>query len=157
MYIVNNIIGFETAKLLKEKGYDKPCSRVYEHALTTKKNEKTFEWVKGDLHLRDGYHFINNNPNSDFSDKNWLICGAPTIYEVIIWLHEKHSIWVHIFPTVSSDKTKILWKGVYLGSSINKMTPSSDEFIEETCFEFYETVMDGYTTIIKHILNKFIK
>lgn len=154
---MNNIIGFETAKLLKEKGYDKPCSRVYEHALTTRKYEKSFEWVKGDLILSDSSYFINNNPNSDFSDKNWFICAAPTIYEIITWLHEKHNIWVYIFPTVSPDKTKILWKGVYLGSSISKISPSSNEFIEETCFEFYETVMDVYITIIKHILNKLIK
>ena len=99
---MNTPVSFELAKLLKEKGFDIPTQRYYEHALTSKKDSETndytgsFGWKKGETNLSSGY-FKNNYGMADLSDKNWYMCSAPTIAEVVMWLYEKHGIWIFVF------------------------------------------------------------
>lgn len=96
---MNLSINLKLAKLLKEKGYNNPCSHYYEHALTSRidgetgNNTGAFGWEKGETHLHSHY-FINNIKGVDFSDNNWYMCAAPTIAEVIDWIYEKHNIWI---------------------------------------------------------------
>lgn len=97
---MNTSISFELAKLLKEKGFGRLTGSYYEYALTSKKDREhgysgSFGWKKGELNLQEGY-FINNHPDVDYSSKTWFMCSAPTIAEVVMWLYEKHGIWIEV-------------------------------------------------------------
>jgi len=94
-------VDFKIAKLLKEKGFDEQCKYCYERALTTQidpeSNEPSgpFGWKKGETNLQSGF-FVNNYDGIDFSNDNWYICSAPTIAQVVMWLYEKHDIWISV-------------------------------------------------------------
>lgn len=98
---MNNPVSFEISKLLKEKGFDEPTNRYYENALTSRKDPETndfkgsFGWRKDETNLQSGY-FKNNYDMADLSSKNWYMCSAPTIAEVIMWLYETHEIWISV-------------------------------------------------------------
>lgn len=97
---MNTPVNFEISKLLKEKGFDEPTNKYYEHALTSKKDPETndytgaFGWKKGETNLASGY-FKNNYGMADLSTENWYMCSAATIAEVLMWLYEKHNIWIY--------------------------------------------------------------
>lgn len=90
--ITEDYVSFETAKLLKEKGFDEPC-----HALYHNGEDKIFFGL--DV---DSYH--NTNLNVD--------CYAcPTLQMAMKWLREVHKIHIEIgynigyFPVCISIKT----------------------------------------------------
>jgi hypothetical protein len=69
---MNTTIDFSTAKLLKEKGFNKLCD---------------FLWY---FNGSDCIKMINkNSENFGFS--------APTIAEAMMWLYEKHGIWINVY------------------------------------------------------------
>lgn len=68
---MNTPVNFEIAKLLKEKGFDKITESLWHF--------NGSECIK----------MINkNSENFGFS--------APTIAEVVMWLYEKHGIWITV-------------------------------------------------------------
>lgn len=71
---MNTPISFEISKVLKEKGFDNPTLQWY-HRDTKKLNTNDLMFSMNKL--TDNY-------------------SAPTIVEVVIWLYEKHGIWVCI-------------------------------------------------------------
>lgn len=73
---MNKIINFEISKLLKEKGFDE---------LTTTWHQRG-EGVVGCV---DGKRDFYNR-------KGDVYTSAPTIAEVVMWLYEKHGIWVYV-------------------------------------------------------------
>lgn len=99
---MNTSVKFEIAKSLKEKGFVIPTQRYYEHALTSKKDSETndytgsFGWKKGETNLQYGF-FRNNGGMADLTNENWYMCSAPTISEVVMWLYEKHGIWIEVY------------------------------------------------------------
>lgn len=104
------LITFETAKLVKEKGFDVPTKMYYENSLTEQVHDEDgksgpFGWEKDELNLQSGY-FINNWKDSDLSNKSWYMCSAPTQSLLQKWLREVHKI--HIEPQYSwlLDKDK---------------------------------------------------
>ena len=98
---MNNPVSFEISKLLKEKGFDEPTNRYYENALTSRKDPETndfkgsFGWRKDETNLQPGY-FKNNYDMADLSSKNWYMCSAPTIAEVVCWIYSKYNIWIQV-------------------------------------------------------------
>ncbi len=98
---MNTPVNFELAKLLKEKGYEEECKHYYEHALTESYHEHDghsgpFGWEKDEINYQSGFHI--NNSNYDSSNTAWFLCSAPTIAEVVMWLYEKHDIWIWVRP-----------------------------------------------------------
>ncbi len=79
-------VSYETAKLLKEKGFDKSCF--------------------------GGYYLYQNTPDlciyqdeNEFSDAKEIILQAPLYQQAIDWLREKHKIF--IMPTILTLDTKL--------------------------------------------------
>lgn len=120
---MNTRIKFETAKLLKEKGFDKKVKPFY-NAL-----------VDNQLVESDIIGWANNLPD-------WY--PAPTIAEVVMWLYEKHGVWIPV------DAPHKLLKSWYL-----KVYKINDEvtLIEESLFN---SPTEAYEAAITYVLNNLI-
>lgn len=75
--ITEDYVSFETAKLLKEKGFDERISMVY----------KSY----GELRRLKKYDGICNSNYNDIT-KNYFECTAPTFQMAMKWLRETHKI-----------------------------------------------------------------
>lgn len=84
--ITEDYVSFETAKLLKEKGFDSECDYLY---------------VNGDIVRAQGGKCNWNKGETIFTDyKNE--CSAPTLQMAMKWLREVHNIaieteWEHLW------------------------------------------------------------
>jgi len=71
---MNTPVKFELAKLLKEKGFDRKCVSFYD--------------------------LLSNQQIDNVTSGNYNLTkqsvSIPTIAEVVMWLYEKHKIWVSI-------------------------------------------------------------
>lgn len=82
--ITEDYVSFETAKLLKEKGFDEPTYRAYfetikEHELSFDVGRNNSQWEK--INKEDG---IFN-------------CSAPTLQMAMKWLREVHNIAISVY------------------------------------------------------------
>ncbi len=84
----------ETAKWLKEKGFNKECKQIF----------------YGDSDDED--LLKNNEPN--IPSNNYVLsefdCYAPIISDVVDWLSEKHGIWVQVEPDYCGDLWYVILK-----------------------------------------------
>ena len=77
--ITEDYVSFETAKLLKEKGFDEECRTYY----------KVFPKSK----IAAIYHSSENRGVSE-DDQNEILC--PTIHMAMKWLREVHHLFIQI-------------------------------------------------------------
>ena len=97
---MNTPVNFEIAKLLKEKGFDEPCSHAY------KEVESPILYVHQDKKYNNSFkkewqNTVRKNSHMDNAVINRY--SAPTIAEVVMWLYEKHGVWVRVTPIPYSD------------------------------------------------------
>ena len=78
--ITEDYVSFETAKLLKEKGFDEPCMFLY---FAKYKPEGDF---KGNF---------NETKNSEINELSY---SAPTLQMAMKWLRKNHNIHIAIVP-----------------------------------------------------------
>ena len=97
--ITEDYVNFETAKLLKEKGFDETCEMFYckphEGYL---KNRKRDEWWNSDL-------------------RKDMTCTCPTIQMAMKWLREKHNILLVVDYEYECDTTPYFFKIYRLGKN----------------------------------------
>jgi len=87
---MNTPVSYAIAKLLKEKGFDDECKYYYDE-----NEELTFHiGYIGDIwknsEIKDGLPYTKENSPC---------ISAPTIADVVMWLYEKHGIWIEIIET----------------------------------------------------------
>ena len=121
-------VKFELAKLLKEKGFDVPV------------NNYTSE--------RDGDYFSNEKQTISYKNYNEIggSYSRPTIAEVVMWLYEKHGIWISILCDVGYD-TLFTYK-LY-----------STKIGSEHCIkngDRYDSPTEAYEAGIKHALKNLL-
>ena len=125
---MNTHVDFETAKLLKEKGFDKKVIGRY--------SEK--HWNSA---FEIGKYFVSNYPIND------SCIYAPTIAEVVMWLYEKHEIWISVEQNAYEDKFD------YLITQRNKdgswLVSSNDD-------EIFKSPTEACQEAIKYCLTKLI-
>jgi len=80
--ITEDYVSFETAKLLKEKGFDESLSMVY--------------ISYGDLCRLKRYDSICNSNYNDIT-KNYFECIAPTLQMAMKWLRKEHKLHIQIW------------------------------------------------------------
>lgn len=120
---MNTPVNFELAKLLKEKGFDELCIAYWQ---SDNSDEPTVSSLNKTTRLSEMYLHRNTFlslsdtlmviPNEEDFDKDvklnpqkykrvlWGIkIAAPTIAEVIMWLYEKHELWIIV--GFSGDET----------------------------------------------------
>lgn len=85
--ITEDYVSFETAKLLKEKGFNEPCRGNYYWDFDDKDNSIVAfgEWTA------QAY-------KNDFEDEVF-ICSAPTLQMAMKWLREVHHIFIRVIQS----------------------------------------------------------
>lgn len=140
---MNTPVKFEIAKLLKEKGYDLSTEGFY-----PKPKCKLFAI---DEHGR--YYPIVNKTQSSFDGKALVYFhgkavvlkeenyyNAPTIAEVVMWLYEKHGIWIGV--EASDDFTMFCFR-------VRKKEVSRLSFD-------YNSPTEAYEAAIEYTLNNLL-
>lgn len=79
-------VSFETAKLLKEKGFNCPCKVWY--------SEYTSQFFRGEK-----YTSIEFDDHNRFDENYKFICYAPTLQRVMKWLREVHNLHIEVYRT----------------------------------------------------------
>ncbi len=146
---MNTPVSFELAKLLKEKGFDIPTKKYYEYALKSKKDKEngysgSFGWKKGELNLQSDY--FQNNSKSDFTSEMWYMCSSPTITEVVMWLYEKHGIWIVASYELNIENHKKEWFWIAIKDG------------EEIAYQYkdFSSPAEAYEAGIKHALKNLL-
>jgi|APGre2960657404_1045060.scaffolds.fasta_scaffold167526_2 hypothetical protein len=131
---MNTPVSFELAKLLKEKEYkDKNMLG------TVRLSEPEFYDPNGIIH----------NIKDIFEEKDYKIedCfNAPTIAEVVMWLYEKHEIWIGVICDVGND---LLFTFKIYSTKIG----------EERCIvngNMYESPTEDYEAAIEYTLKNLL-
>jgi hypothetical protein len=83
--ITEDYVSFETAKLLKEKGFDEPCECLYD----TENN---------DVSIVNGWMTVSN---SELEEREFVCYSAPTLQMAMKWLREEHNLFIGIHPRLS--------------------------------------------------------
>lgn len=95
MFTEEDYVSLETAKLLKEKGFDESTAGFY--------GSKRGLCVETPLlynSINNRVNFVNDLLKVEFED---VIAAAPTLYEAQIGLLEKHNLYVCPTPYLSKD------------------------------------------------------
>jgi hypothetical protein len=137
---MNTPISFEIAKLLKEKGFDEPCLNFYTNPRCKMfgidehnryypiKNKAKKLWTSGNAATLDSKH----------------VYYAPTIAEVVMWLYEKHGIWVEVRK--------------HTRNGLRCFSPYIDNkpVREDVFFNDYDLPTEAYEAAIKYCLENLI-
>lgn len=119
-------VSFETAKLLKEKGFDESCYQKYDSD-----GELSFNHV--------GY--INSEKSCDD-----FYALAPTHQMAMAWLREVHNINIDIVP---------VWNQIRWEYQIFIITPTTSQhpYVDDTLYLNYEEAIDA---ALKYVLENLI-
>ena len=130
--ITEDYVSFEVAKLLKEKGFDSPCSGRY--SVRSK-----------EFHL-DCTKMCNNG--------GLFECAAPTHQMAMKWLRNVHGIHIQAWCPVVDIDTEIL--GVKYNVVISNLKDYCLAFmtnIEDNYYDSYEEAVDaGLKYTLEHLL-----
>ncbi len=127
-------VSFELAKLLKEKGFDKPCREGWVNYLAS---------FTGETRMPDD----ESNLVLDRLGNTHLI-ERPTIADVCMWLYEEHGIWVSVVdnnPEQTKWEYQISRKGAGLVYS-SAQYPST----------YYNSPTEAYEKAIEYTLKHLI-
>lgn len=148
---MNTPVSFPLAKLLKEKEFNNNTLHFY-----TKPNSKMFGI---DEHGR--YYAIKNKAKS-----LWIagkvaalnienVYQAPTIADVVMWLYEKHEIWISVDWM---SRTKPYNSGFYCHLRGTNKNLNQDNFVsinntKEPGYEVFNSPTEAYEAGIFYTLN----
>ena len=124
---MNTPISFELAKLLKEKGFNLPTIKYYVDKNTC------VDCLPAKI---DGSY-----PTNDDMITDW--CSAPIISEVVMWLCEKHRIWIEVI--VESPN--------YFGYSVCNIKNNTSQ---DGDYVSYDSPTEAYEAAIEYVLTTLI-
>lgn len=87
--ITEDYVSFETAKLLKEKGFDCACKVWYSEYTSQFGGEK--------------YTSIEFDNHNKFNENYKFICSAPTLQMAVKWLREVHGLFIRITEDMTGN------------------------------------------------------
>lgn len=140
---MNTPVSFEIAKLLKEKGFDLSTERFY-----PKPKCKLFG-----IDEHGSCYPIVNKTQTYFIGKAAVLKEensylAPTIAEVIMWLYEKHGIFIQPFTIGEEGKMKFYIKLIVNDNGWIK--------IKHQISTIYNSPTKAYEAAIEYTLNNLI-
>ena len=148
--ITEDHVSFETAKLLKEKGFDEPCKSFYGNYITINVSSyyKTVELVTDIQYHRqfeqvpvsDTLTFIGDNgivKNIDVKEVKIIL--APTLQMAMKWLREVHNIAIQVFPVIAEDT----WSFDVYKKDDEGIWKSEPENLSDIDFGLYEECLNA--------------
>lgn len=130
---MNTLVSFELAKLLKEKGFNKETERVYGQIF-----KDTYGLVP--------FSFTEMDEESGFKDADYFL--APTVAQVIMWLYEKHEIWITDFLFYKGKHNALIYKNIGYGLELSS--------IKNNLHGPYNSPTEAYEAAIKYTLQNLI-
>lgn len=132
---MNTPVNFEIATSLKEKGFD---------------NLSEWAYQSGKL-----VHDSRNKEHKNWNKEKHVDCTAPTISEVIMWLYEKHGIW--IYPLPIDDDMKLWQARIIKGEPFNKLSNTLKIISHgEISYKSMYSPAEAYEAAIEYTLNNLI-
>ena len=131
---------YEISKLLKEKGFDEPCSSTYDTAVS---GGKPIFYKYDVLHF-----FPNGMKNSD--DKYGMVISAPTHQMAMAWLREVHKILI-VIDAYHADH----WEG-YIDSFEISIYSHASTIIVPNEIVHHTDYTEAVEAAIKYSLEKLI-
>ena len=144
--ITEDYVSFETAKLLKEKGFDVPTRFVWYEKLPYDLAIKPGTFNKPGIDLYFMSKTTEHNSLFDNKDKAGYIEGevysCPSQSLALKWLRKVHNIFIYIIPVEHGNcfSSHVLYNGI-------------DKVLEGVGFGTYEEVVE---TALKYCLAKLI-
>lgn len=123
---MNTPVNFELAKLLKEKGFDNRTAMVWSFSL-------------GKPHL------IKTHLSLELNDSEY---NAPIIADVVMWLYEKHGLWVHAMKSFNDFTPYIQCDWNYRKDSITGVL----EFMQKR----FNSPTETYEAALEYCITKII-
>lgn len=105
--ITEDYVSFETAKLLKEKGFDERCVCYYDTESLNKFGHPVFDSI--DMSL--------SNSDLEQSNHDYVCYSAPTLQVAMKWLREVHNILLVVDYQYECDTTPYFFKIYLLGEN----------------------------------------
>ena len=99
-------VSFETAKLLKEKGFDGSCHRYYRYDKEDIDGNGKMFMFASDL---NGFCCVTNSLLNDYGDKHEETVLAPTFRMAIKWLREVHNLSVEVQFFLNEENGTSSW------------------------------------------------
>lgn len=112
--ITEDYVSFETAKLLKEKGFDESCERIYD---------------EGGYLLANNCGYINEE-----SPDEYFHALAPTLQMAMKWLREEHNAFITISRSITGNgyvySHEIYNGGIAKYAQYGRTYPTYEEAVE---------------------------
>jgi hypothetical protein len=128
--ITEDYVSFETAKLLKEKGFDEPCYMAY--VPTNRKH----------IMRNDAGHSNSMHPDDYYA--------VPTLQMAMKWLREVYNLFVFPFPQMNTNK---FWVEIYQLSDNQEW---ENLYCESIDLQDYSTYEEACEAAIKYCLENLI-
>lgn len=141
---MNKLVSYSVAKLLKSKGFNEPCRFVHDNW------NNIIDWIENG----EGEH-RNSQKNSS------IYYSAPTIAEVVMWLYEKHNIWINVYYNNSFKKWNYNYNNInWSKEEIDKKFKKDTDEILNNIFNtglMFNTLLEAYESAIEDCLNNLIE
>ena len=158
---MNTPVSFEIAKLLKEKEFNLECENFYSKngAFTYLKPHREYEHLHSYseqlVSYFDGKYDWNSLDVDEgmialktaFSESDGYVnceCSAPTIAEVVMWIYEKHNIWISVDRYLDPEESDDFRYGYNI------------YYIDDYFGRGYTTPTEAYEGAIEYTLNQLI-
>ncbi len=116
---MNKPVSYKLAKLLKEKGFYKPLPSI--------------------CFIKEEYNYTSTMVY-EVLDMNFEYILRPTIEEVVMWLYEKHGIWISVHST----------RGYFVGNWTFHNTHKGGDT------NVFSSPTEAYEAVIEYTLNNLI-
>jgi hypothetical protein len=162
---MNTPINFEIAKSLKKQGFENLCNHYYfEYGVLVQHSLKGTNGYYGEDYEHELEEFYENWNDAWMTKKNGDRCfgcsksqgyfetfSAPTIAEVVMWLYEKHGIWIKV-NWYNKNNNNIFWS--YTVEKIAQY-PEPIDYTPQNSTNTNSPI-EAYEAAIKYTLNNLI-
>ena len=154
--ITEDYVSFETAKLLKEKGFDEPCTYLWFFEKTNNPEVDDNGVYKIPIKNHTENDYWNNTSielfkkESEYWNDNIDIFACPTLQMAMKWIREMHNLFIELYVVKNYSNKKL----EYTYSIQDLDFQGSDDGIE--CCKNFDTPEQASEAAIKYCLENLI-
>ena len=161
--IAEDYVSFETAKLLKEKGFKEWCFHCYGVAVLHNGADISFdeecdlkdEGRENEIEYVEGGRLYDYGCNN--RDKDAKVWAAPTLWAAMKWLREVHHLFIGVEPRLSFTDFYWITANIYRVRKKNSLYHAEpvDDYSCVACCDG-DSFEDACESAIKYCLEKLI-